>query len=128
VPGPWWTSDLSEIPTDPIDDDNVVYPAHIYPGTLEEGEVPEEGWERLFGEVSHSLPVVVTEWGFHDGGDSVTDGTLADYGIPLVDFMDERDLGWLAYIYHPFAEPMMLETDWVTLTELGSLVEDALSR
>lgn len=102
-PGPYWTSDLSQIPEGPYSDDNVVYVAHIYPGSLDPGDDQETEWELRFGSLADTYPVMVSEWGFHEGGDEVTNGTLEGY-----------------------AEPPMVELDWATLTEFGRLVQDEL--
>lgn len=128
-PGPYWTSDLSEVGEDPWDDSNVVYPVHMYPGSLWGGGAdPREQWDERFGYLADDYPVMVTEWGFHDGGDSVTDGTREEFGEPLLDYLDEREMSWAAYIWHPFAEPPMLELDWETPTEFGQFVRARLAK
>lgn len=125
-PGPYWTSDLSDVSNSPYSDDNLVYVVHIYPGSLDEGADQLEEWGNRFGFLTETYPVIVSEWGFEQGGDETTNGTLAKYGEALIDYLDENDIHWLAYIYHPLADPNMLETDWTTLTEFGEFVAERL--
>lgn len=129
-PGPDYSGNLSAIPENPYSDDNLVYVAHIYPittaGIAPEEQVPE--WERLFGFLASTHPVIVSEWGFHAGTDDETvNGTLAGYGRPLIDYLDGKNIHWIAFVYHPpDSEPPMLETDWTTLNEFGEFVKERL--
>jgi hypothetical protein len=95
-PGPKYTSDLSDVPKNPYSDSNIAYVAHIYPNTVPEGDQVAQ-WEALFGFLTKTYPVIVTEWGFHDGGkDPTTKGTLAGFGKPLIDYLDQKNLSWVA--------------------------------
>lgn len=125
-PGPYWTSDLSQVQENPYSDDNVVYAVHMYPGSLDEGANQQEEWEARFGFLAETYPIMVSEWGFEENGDEVTNGTRVDYALPLLEYLDEKNLHWLAYVYHPFADPNMLENDWETLTEFGEFVAERL--
>jgi aryl-phospho-beta-D-glucosidase BglC (GH1 family) len=125
-PGPYWTSDLSEVTENPYSDSNLIYAAHMYPGSLNKRDHQGKEWERRFGFLAKRYPIMVSEWGFHAKGDKTTKGTSKKYGKPLLDYLDSKELHWVAYIYHPFAEPPMLEKDWTTLTEFGRLVRDRL--
>lgn len=129
-PGPEYSSNLSDVPENPYSDANVVYVAHIYPittaGVAEEEQVSE--WERLFGFMASTYPVIVSEWGFHDGSDDeVVNGTLEGYAKPLIDYLDGQNIHWIALVYHPAdSEPPMLESDWTTLNEFGKFVKERL--
>jgi len=127
-PGLNYTNDLSAVPTNPYSDSNLVYVAHVYPNTVPKGEDQVSEWERLFGFLAKTYPVIVSEWGFHDGGkDETTSGTLKDFGRPLLDYLDQKNIHWVAYLYHPpDAEPPMLEADWTTLNEFGRFVKERL--
>ncbi len=126
--GPQYTSDLSDVPKNPYSDSNLVYVAHIYPGTVPKGDDQVAAWERRFGFLAKTYPVIVSEWGFHNGGkDETTSGTLEGYGRPLLDYLDRKNIHWVAYVYHPpDDEPPMLENDWTTLTECGEFVKKRL--
>lgn len=127
--GPKYTGDLSDVPTNPYSDSNLVYVAHVYPGSLPEGANQVAEWERLFGFLAATYPLIISEWGFHNGGDVTTNGTLKGFGKPLVDYFDQKKLHWIAFVYlPPDAEPPMLESDWTTLNEFGRFVKERLQQ
>lgn len=123
-----YSSDLSAVSGNPYSDSNLIYVAHIYPITAPEGkdQVPE--WERRFGFLAKTYPVIVSEWGFHDGTtDEVVNGTIEGYARPLIDYLNQKNIHWVAFVYHPpDAEPPMLESDWTTLNEFGKFVKESL--
>jgi hypothetical protein len=69
----------------PVAVDNLVYAAHVYPHP---GKRTRADWERGFGRLSETHPVVVTELG------PVED--LAEV-VELLEFLDEKRLGWAAW-------------------------------
>ncbi len=126
--GPSFTSDLSEVPQNPYADPNLAYAAHVYPSTIPKGDDPVSDWEKMYGSLAKIRPVIVTEWGFHDGTkDATTNGSLVGFGRPLLDYLDQRSISWVAFIWHPAPdEPPLIESDWTTLTEFGQLVKQRL--
>jgi len=127
APGLNYSNDLSAVPTNPYSDSNLVYVAHVYPGNFPKGEDQVAAWERSFGFLASTYPVIVSEWGFHNGGDETTNGTLAGFARPLLDYLDQKNLSWVAYGYFiPDGEPPMLEKDWTTLNEFGEFVKKRL--
>jgi hypothetical protein len=116
------------VPENPYRDANLVYVAHIYPNQVPEGEDQVSEWERLFGFLAETYPVIVSEWGFQeDGKEELSRGTLEGYGRPFLDYLDEKNIHWTAFVYHPFdMEPAMVESDWTTLTEFGEFVKKRL--
>ena len=126
--GPKYSGDLSDVPKNPYSDSNLVYVAHIYPGNVPKGEDQVAAWEKSFGFLASTYPVIVSEWGFHNGGDVTTNGTLQDFGKPLIDYLDQKKIHWVAFVYlPPDAEPPMLEPDWTTLTQFGKFVKKRLN-
>jgi aryl-phospho-beta-D-glucosidase BglC (GH1 family) len=81
---------------------NVVYATHVYPYS---GKRTRGDWQRGFGQLSERVPVVVTELG------PVGDLAVMD---DLLDFLDERDLGWAAWSWRD--QPALTDasgpTDW----------------
>ncbi len=125
--GPQWTFDLSDVPKNPYSDTNLVYVAHVYPGNVPLGGDLIFEWEKHFGFLAATYPVIVSEWGFHNGGDETTNGTVKGFGKPLIDYLDQKKINWVAYTYQPpDAEPPMLESDWATLSEFGRFVKKRL--
>ena len=127
-PGIDYTGDLSAVPTNPYTDSNLVYVAHIYPGSIPREDNNPAGWERLFGFLARTYPVIVSEWGFYNGStEPVVNGTLEGFGKPLLDYFDQKNLPWIAYGYFvPDGEPPMLKSDWTTLNEFGKFVKERL--
>lgn len=125
--GPEYTGDLSDVPTNPYSDSNLVYVAHIYPGNVPGGEDQASEWERTFGFLASTYPVIVSEWGYQEGGNETTNGTLEGYARPFVDYLDEKNIHWVAFQYVPTpSDPAMLESDWTTLNEFGEFVAERL--
>lgn len=126
--GPRYSGDLSDVPKNPYNDSNLVYVAHIYPGSVPKEYNQVSEWERLFGFLSKKYPVIVSEWGFHNNSnDKTTNGTLEGYARPLINYLDQKNIHWVAYVYHPpDDEPPMLENDWTTLNEFGKFVKERL--
>jgi len=127
--GPKYSNDLSDVPKNPYSDSNLVYVAHVYPGNVPKGEDQVAQWERSFGFLAKTYPVIVSEWGFSNGGDETTNGTLEGYGRPLLDYLDQKNIHWTAFVYHPM-DPgqgqLMIESDWTTLTEFGEFVKERM--
>ena len=129
--GPKYSNDLSEVPSNPFNDSNLAYVAHVYPGSVPKGDDLVSAWERLFGFLAKSYPVIVSEWGYSNGGDETTNGTLQGYGRPLLDYLDQKNIHWTAFVYHPLDAgqgQMLIENDWTTLTEFGEFVKQRLQR
>ncbi len=127
--GPKYSNDLSDVPTNPYSDANLAYVAHVYPGNVLKGEDQIAVWERTFGFLAKTYPVIVSEWGFSNEGDETTKGTLEDFGKPLLDYLDQKNIHWTAFVYHP-TDPgqgdLLIKRDWTTLTEFGELVKQRL--
>jgi hypothetical protein len=95
-----------------IDGFNIVYDVHVYPY---DGSPLE--WERSWGRVAHRVPVWVGEWGCDYGR---RDAELACGAGPdqrfcpspwarqLLARMDELDLSWMAWSFHPYSTPTLI--------------------
>ena len=78
--------------------------------------------------MADTYPLIVSEWGFQNGSrDETVNGTLAGFARPLIDYLDRKNIHWVAYGYFPpDARPPMLEADWTTLNEFGRFVKESL--
>jgi len=120
VSGWQWTYDLRGFATYPIERDDIAYVAHVYPNHKE--------WEYHFGFLSCKHPVIVTEWGFSPTVDPAQHyyGTRENFGEPFLQYMEDKNLSWIAWCFHPIWQPNMI-TNWkFELTEEGRLVKQAL--
>lgn len=110
-----------------IKDNNIVYASHIYPAHK------ENTWSYYFGETSEMYPVLITEWGFIDENRDKTNqlylvGNVENYGEPLLKYLNERNIGWVACWYDNEWEPQMFKKDFNHLTNYGEFIMNHLSK
>lgn len=104
VSGTNWGYDLRKIK---IPRANLVYSTHVYPDK-------RPSWDVAFGELSATEPVFVGEFGGLERD--------LEWGRRLLDFLDERELGWAAWSWR---DKPHLQIDG-TLTAFGELVAGRL--
>jgi aryl-phospho-beta-D-glucosidase BglC (GH1 family) len=104
-----WAYDLSSYPISGVD--GVVYSTHVYTNKGDD-------WDDAFGDLASEQPVFVGEWG---GGD----GDLP-WGQKLLDYMDERELGWTAWSWTDYPR-LLTPGGGYQPTVFGQLVKGALS-
>ena len=126
VGSPEFSSNLSWVNIRPVKDANIAYSAHIYPSH------PSYKWDMLFGEISKKYPVLITEWGFMDENRDQTKqdyliGNVESYGIPLLQYLQEHKIGWIASWYDYEWEPPMLKKDNEGYTDFGEFVISQLN-
>lgn len=125
VGGTDYSRDLSWVMGSPIIDENIAYAAHIYPAHS------RNSWDRWFGDVSAKYPVIVTEWGWMEsdpGGEQpYLIGDQHSYGIPLIDYLDQHEIGWIACWFDTEWKPNMFVDDFQHLTPLGEFVHTNLN-
>lgn len=107
VGGTEWARDLSWLADGGVDDPDVVYATHIYPGHA------RAWWESWFGGVADRYPLLLTEWGFQDGeaaadGPAYLAGNAAGYARPLLDALEQEGAaGWVACWWDDEWDPQM---------------------
>jgi endoglucanase len=93
---------------EPVTGANIAYASHIFPSH------PRSGWDHDFGNVAARHPVLITEWGFIDKTqtpnppDAYLSGDVATYGEPLMSYLAERGIGWVACWFDDQWQPAML--------------------
>lgn len=119
-----WAYDLRGIKADLVDDDQVAYSWHVYPG--KDGGDASKWREKLDG-LDQIKPVVVTEWGFCEDCDPRFHAAPAGFGVKFMDeLVEPRGLHWTAYNYGARGQPNMLKDDWHTPTKWGVYVRGRL--
>jgi endoglucanase len=117
VSGINFASDLSGVDADPVERPNVVYEIHPYPWV-------GDGWKTVVDGLLQSYPVFIGEWGFGDEHPATVQG----YAQPLVDYCQQRGLGWTAWVWdHEWTPRMFVNRSQTELTEFGFIVKNALS-
>lgn len=120
VSGWQWTYDLRCFAKYPIERDDIAHVAHVYPN--------HKKWEDYFGFLSYTRPVIVTEWGFSPTVSPTENyyGTREKFGEPFLRYMEDKNISWIAWCFHPAWQPNMIMNWNLELTEEGRLVKQAL--
>lgn len=125
VGGIEYSRDLSWVLEAPIKDDNIAYASHIYPAHS------RYNWDFWFGSISEKYPLVMTEWGWMESDPSGKQpylvGSQKTYGEPLMEYLDQRGIGWVACWYDDEWKPAMFENDVEHSTPFGQFVLHRLS-
>jgi endoglucanase len=122
-----WAYDLTPVKQDPIAFEGVAYVSHPYPMKREKPWVPQ--WEKDWGFVADTYPVMLTEIGYCFKGDKgahipvMTDET---YGPALVNYCKEKGISWVVWVFDPDWAPMMF-SDWnYTPTRQGEFFRNVM--
>jgi len=125
VGGIEYSRDLSWVLKSPIKDDNIAYASHIYPAH------GRYSWDLWFGNISEKYPVVMTEWGWMEsdpgGKQEYLVGSQKTYGEPLMKYLDQRGIGWVACWFDDEWKPAMFAEELDKLTPFGEFVLQRLS-
>lgn len=121
VGSPEFSSNLSWINENHIQSNNILYSVHIFQSHS------CYKWDSLFGQVSNSYPILVTEWGYMDENRNQTKqsyliGDEESFGKPFIEYLEKHNIGWIACWYDYEWEPPMFNQDKETLTNWGQFV------
>lgn len=124
IGGVEYARDLSWVLENPLEDTKLVYTSHIYPAHS------KSRWDHWFGEVAQRYPVLITEWGFLDAqemqGPDYLAGSVETYGEPLLAYLEEHGIGWVACWYDDEWLPPMFLDGFKSKTSYGRWVLDKL--
>lgn len=129
VGGPQWCQILAPQAANPIDGDNIVYVSHIYPAHWL-GIYGNPVWFRNQITTCAAVhPVIMTEWGFTTTSETLLNGTVTEYGQPLIDFIEGLGIGSTAWCASYNWGPPMFWNDWTLRCgegEMGCFTKDWL--
>ncbi|MBP7028150.1 MAG: cellulase family glycosylhydrolase [Bacteroidales bacterium] len=114
VAGLDWAYDLSPLRDDPVNAEGIAYVTHPY--AFKRGQPWEPRWEENFGFAASQVPVVATEFGMHT---DMNAPDYNDYGIRIINFLEERGISWMCWVYDPEWWPQMIKSWDYELTEGG---------
>jgi len=118
-----WAYDLTPLHTDPINAERIGYVSHPYEHKRRQPWEPK--WEENFGFAADRYPVMVTEFGF-----GLRPGQTLDadhYGNKIINYLEEKGIGWLCWVYDPeWGPPMLKSWDTYELTGSGEFFKKAL--
>jgi len=119
-----WAYSLRGIRELPPTDPNVAFSWHVYAGKENNDE---SRWAVAFDDLSKDWPVIVSEWGFDELGPPSFRGGIGDFGAKFAtNWLEGRNLHWVAWCWHSSVGPTMLRQDWATPTPFGSFVKALL--
>jgi len=127
VGGPSWSQQIGPAADYPLDGNNIVMVAHIYPGHW-----LLWGQEYFKNQVLQALtvyPVFATEWGFWGTSEDLLNGTITNYGQPLMDFYEGLKISHSAWVTDYVWSPPMFTSSWalrVGEAEMGGFTKDML--
>ncbi len=123
-----WAYDLSPVKQMPIQRENIAYAIHPYPQKAKPKEQTTENffmlWQQQWGFVASRAPMIATELGWsHESAPGAhvptinNDGT---YGPRIIDFMTQRGISWIAWVFDPEWSPQMISNWEYEPTEQGA--------
>lgn len=119
-----WAYSLKGIRELPPSDSNVAFSWHVYAGKENNDEAR---WAAAFDNLSKDYPVIVSEWGFDENGPPGFKGGVGDFGAKFAtNWLEGRNLHWVAWCWHDAIGPAMLRQDFSTPTPFGSFVKGLL--
>ncbi|MBN1695603.1 cellulase family glycosylhydrolase [candidate division WOR-3 bacterium] len=120
-----WAYDLSLIHYDPINVEGIAYATHPY--FMKRKKPWEPKWDENFGFVKGKYPVIATEFGFDL--ERIEKGENEGYGEAIINYLEERNISWIAWIFDADWHPKMLKA-WENyeLTGSGEFFKKALHR
>jgi endoglucanase len=129
VAGGQWGQILSYTVTDPIVGSNIVYVSHYYPAHWLNIWLNRQWIVNQLETCAAVHPVMMTEWGFYTTTETLLNGTISNYGRPLVELMDRLGMGYTAWVASYDWRPPMFWPDWTLRCgegEMGGFVKDTL--
>ncbi len=117
-----WAYDLSPLRLNPVDAEGIGYVTHPYPHKRMAPFEPK--WEENFGFASGSFPIIATEIGFTLGKYGMAENGA--YGKAIVDYLEHRGISWVAWVFDPEWDPMLIQSYRYELTECGEFFSKAM--
>ena len=107
-----WAYDLTSVASEPIDRPNIAYVSHPYP--MKRSEPWEERWEKDFGYVADTYPVICTEIGYclaDEPGAHIPVMSTDVYGEHITKYFEEKGISFTVWCFDTAWAPMLI-SDW----------------
>ena len=107
-----WAYDLTKVAKQPIRRKNIGYVSHPYP--MKRSEPWEEQWEKDFGYVADTYPVICTEIGYclkDEPGAHVPVMSTDVYGEHITKYLEKKGISFTIWCFDPQWAPIVI-TDW----------------
>jgi endoglucanase len=124
-----WAYDLTPVRNNPIKAEGIAYVSHPYP--QKRNQPWEAQWEKDWGYVAQTYPLILTEIGFsgaEERGAHVPVISDESYGEAIVNYTADRGISWMVWVFDPQWAPPMFK-DWnYTPTRQGAFFKRILSQ
>lgn len=107
-----WAYDLTPVATEPIERENIAYVSHPYP--MKRSEPWEEQWERDFGYVADTYPVICTEIGYcleNERGAHIPVISTDVYGEHITRYFEKKGISFTVWCFDTSWSPTLID-DW----------------
>lgn len=107
-----WGYYLNEVIDNPVNRKNVSYCTHPYP--QKEDEPWEEKWEKSWGHVADTYPIIATEFGFMpktEPGAHIPCISDEKYGEAIMNYFDKKGISFTIWCFDPDWPPTLIR-DW----------------
>jgi hypothetical protein len=107
-----WAYDLTPVAQEPIDRPNIAYVCHPYP--MKSPEPWAENWEKAFGYVADTYPVICTEIGFcleNEPGAHIPVISTEAYGEQITGYLDSKGISYTVWCFDTRWAPNLI-SDW----------------
>jgi len=107
-----WAYDLTPVAAEPVARPNVAYVSHPYP--MKRSEPWEAQWEKDFGYVADSYPVICTEIGYclpDEKGAHVPVMGNDNYGKHITEYFEQKGISFTVWCFDADWAPMLI-SDW----------------
>ena len=129
-----WAYDLEFVREMPIDRENIAYAVHPYPQKAKPSIESRENffvlWQQHWGFVASQAPMIASElgWSREDAPDAHVPVINNDgkYGPRIIDFMAERGISWIAWVFDPEWSPQLIQNWQYEPTEQGIFFQQVL--
>lgn len=115
-----WAYDLTEVAKKPIRRKNIAYVSHPYP--MKRDQPWEEKWEKDFGYVADTYPVICTEIGYcleTEKGAHIPVKSTDVYGDHITKYFEQKGISFTIWCFDPHWAPTLIN-DWnYTLSTQG---------
>lgn len=128
VAGMDWAYLLDEVLQKPVNRKNVAYVTHPYPQKRNQPWEPQ--WEKDWGKVAETYPIMATEFGFVAKGDRgehipcIGDET---YGEAIIKYFNSKGISYTVWVFDPHWAPAMLENYDFEPTRQGRFFKKVLT-
>ncbi|WP_168433606.1 glycoside hydrolase family 5 protein [Pontiella sulfatireligans] len=115
VAGLKWGYDLSEAREKPFDIEGIAYSIHPYP--MKSKEPWEENWEKTWGFVADTYPMIALEFGYmkeDDPGAHIPCITTdeAQFGERIINYLGQKGISWTAWCFFPNWSPTLIDKNY----------------